>query len=151
MATSPDDAAGVTAAPAVTALDDAVRRVGDRWTLRLVDALLPGPRRFGDLLTQVDGLAPNILSRRLKALEADGIVTAMPYSERPQRVVYALTASGSELAGVLRLLAQWGATHGRPGAAVHHARCGSALEARWWCPTCATAVDDADAPELDWV
>lgn len=151
MATSHDDVPGAAGEPSVTALDDAVRRVGDRWTLRLVDALLPGPQRFGELLAQVDGLAPNILSRRLKALEADGIVTAMPYSDRPQRVVYALTASGSELAGVLRLLAQWGSTHGRHDPAVHHTRCGSALEARWWCPTCATTVDDADAPELDWV
>lgn len=145
------DAAAPTVGAPGRALDDAVRRVGDRWTLRLVDALLPGPQRFADLLALVDGLAPNILSRRLKALEADGIVTATPYSERPQRVVYSLTASGAELAGVLRLLAQWGAGHDRPGGGVHHVRCGSALEARWWCPTCERAVEDAEAPELDWV
>lgn len=151
MATPISDDLPAADARGATALEDAVRRVGDRWTLRLVDALLPGPQRFGDLLALLDGLAPNILSRRLKALEADGIVTATPYSERPQRVVYALTASGAELAGVLRLLAQWGASHGGGGAAVPHARCGSALEARWWCPTCERAVDDSEAPELDWV
>jgi DNA-binding HxlR family transcriptional regulator len=150
MATPSSDDVPATHGGGATALEDAVRRVGDRWTLRLVDALLPAPQRFGDLLALLDGLAPNILSRRLKALEADGIVTATPYSERPQRVVYALTASGAELAGVLRLLAQWGASRGGGGAAVAHARCGSALEARWWCPTCERAVDDAEAPELDW-
>lgn len=132
-------------------LDEAVRRVGDRWTLLLVDALLPGPRRFGELLEGFDGLAPNILSKRLKALEADGIVTVAPYSRRPYRVAYALTASGLELAGALRLLTQWGAARGAVGAAVHHRTCGTTMEARWWCPTCARAVEDGEAPDLDYV
>jgi DNA-binding HxlR family transcriptional regulator len=132
-------------------LDEAVRRVGDRWTLLLVDALLPGPRRFGELLEALDGLAPNILSKRLKSLEADGLVTATPYSRRPYRLSYALTASGAELAGALRLLSQWGAAHGGTGAGVHHRTCGTTLEARWWCPTCARTVDDDEAPDLDWV
>jgi DNA-binding HxlR family transcriptional regulator len=132
-------------------LDEAVRRVGDRWTLLLVDALLPGPRRFGELLDALDGLAPNILSKRLKALEADGLVAATPYSRRPYRLSYALTSSGADLAGALRLLTQWGASHGETGAGVHHRTCGTTLEARWWCPTCARTVDDDEAPDLDWV
>ncbi len=136
---------------AADGLDEAMRRVGDRWTLLLVDALLPGPRRFGELLDSLDGLAPNILSKRLKALEADGVVIATPYSRRPYRLSYALTSSGAELAGALRLLTQWGASHGETGAGVHHRTCGTTLEARWWCPTCARTVDDDEAPDLDWV
>ena len=93
----------------VSALDVALHRVGDRWSLLLVEALLGGPRRFGELLGDLDGLAPNILSSRLKALEAEGLLAARPYSTRPRRVAYVLTASGAELAGALRLLAQWGA------------------------------------------
>lgn len=131
-------------------LDEALRRVGDRWTLLLVDALLPGPQRFADLLAGFDGLAPNILSRRLRALEADGIVTSTPYSERPRRVVYSLTAPGLELASALRLLAQWGAARGGTGTGVWHTACGTSLEARWWCPTCARSVDDGEAPDLDY-
>ena len=95
--------------PPVSALDVALHRVGDRWSLLLVEALLGGPRRFGELLDDLDGLAPNILSNRLKALEAEGLLAARPYSDRPRRVTYVLTASGAELAGALRLLAQWGA------------------------------------------
>jgi DNA-binding HxlR family transcriptional regulator len=133
------------------ALEEAVQHVGDRWTLLLVEALLAGPRRFGELLQGLDGLAPNILSRRLKILEADGIVTSAPYSRRPYRVAYALTASGAELGGVLRLLAQWGASRGAAGAPVQHRTCGTSLEARWWCPTCARSVDDDEAPDLDYV
>ena len=132
-------------------LDEALRSVGDRWSLLVVESLLIGPRRFGELLDGLDGLAPNILSRRLKALEAEGLVVATPYSNRPVRVAYALTAQGAELAGALRLLAQWGAQR-TPGAApLHHATCGTAVEARWWCPTCARTVSEHEAPEIDWV
>ena len=134
-----------------SALDEALRRVGDRWTLLVVEALLFGPQRFGELEAGIDGLAPNILSKRLKSLEVDGVVTSAPYSQRPYRVAYQLTASGRELAGALRLLAQWGGADGGRGAGVHHSTCGTAVEARWWCPTCARVVEDDEAPDLDYV
>ncbi len=137
--------------PPTSPLDEALRRVGDRWTLLVVEALLAGPQRFGALEAGIDGLAPNILSKRLKALEAEGVITAAPYSQRPYRVAYALTASGAELAGALRLLAQWGGDRSAGGAGVRHDTCGTAVEARWWCPTCARTVDDDEAPELDYV
>ena len=66
-----------------SALDVAMARVGDRWTLLVVDALLDGPRRFKDLEAAVPGLAPNVLSARLRRLEREGLVVAVPYSERP--------------------------------------------------------------------
>ena len=50
-------------------LAEALARVGDRWTLLVVEALLDGPRRFNDLLGQIPGIAPNILSERLKRLD----------------------------------------------------------------------------------
>lgn len=138
--------------PPVSALDVALHRVGDRWSLLLVEALLVGPRRFGELLEGLDGLAPNILSSRLKALEAEGVLAARPYSQRPYRVAYALTASGAELAGALRLLAQWGSLRSSAQAApLHHVSCGTAVEARWWCATCSRVVDDDEAPDLDFV
>ncbi len=90
-------------------LAEALARVGDRWTLLVVEALLPGPRRFNDLLSQIPGIAANILSDRLKRLERDGLLVARPYSQRPPRAAYQLTAEGTELAGALRLLAHWGA------------------------------------------
>src|SRR5881275_1739072 len=97
--------------PLAAALDS----VGDRWTLLLVEALLDGPRRFGDLEEGLQGIAPNVLSQRLRRLEGEGLAIADPYSERPPRFVYELTAAGRELAGALRLLADWGARH-REGA-----------------------------------
>src|SRR5215210_7674776 len=93
------------ASPLAAALD----RVGDRWRLLLVEALLDGPRRFNELSGVVSGIAANILSDRLRRLERAGILRATPYSHRPVRMEYALTADGAELAGALRLLADWGA------------------------------------------
>src|SRR5688500_14993869 len=115
-------------------LVSALERVGDRWSLLIVDALLPGPRRFNELQADVEGIAPNILTTRLRMLEREGVVHSRPYSRRPVRVAYALTATGRELAGALRLLAHWGAV-GSEGDAPRHGECGTAMEARWYCPT----------------
>jgi DNA-binding HxlR family transcriptional regulator len=122
-------------------LAEALARVGDRWTLLVVEALLPGPRRFNDLLGQIPGIAANILSERLKRLERDGLLVARSYSVRPPRAVYQLTAEGTELAGALRLLAQWGTRHADPADAPRHLACGTPIEARWYCPTCDQLVD----------
>jgi DNA-binding HxlR family transcriptional regulator len=126
------------------ALADALAAVGDRWTLLLVAALLDGPRRFGELQAAVPGIAPNVLTQRLRALERKALVLARPYSERPPRFVYELSAAGLEFAGVLRLLAGWGARHGEGPMTPRHAVCGTPMEARWWCPTCEQAVTDED-------
>jgi len=129
-------------------LEEAVARVGDRWALLIVSALLDGPRRFNDLHADVAGIAPNVLSQRLRTLEQHGVVVAAPYSERPPRFVYQLTAAGTELAGALRLLAQWGA--GRSSDTVEplrHSPCGTPLEARWYCPTCDSVEGDAAAAD----
>jgi DNA-binding HxlR family transcriptional regulator len=136
---------------AATPLGEAMARVGDRWTLQVVHALLGGPRRFNDLLAGLPGLAPNILTQRLRHLEREGVVVATPYSRRPPRVVYELTASGRELAGALRLLAQWGAGRAEDADALRHAACGTPMEARWWCPTCARVVDDDQGDEVRFV
>jgi DNA-binding HxlR family transcriptional regulator len=137
--------------PDATPLDEAVTRVGDRWTLLVVNALLPGPRRFNDLLDELDGLAPNVLSKRLRHLEDVGVVVATHYSRRPPRFDYRLTASGSELAGALRLLAHWGAARGTDAAGLHHASCGTPVEPRYYCPTCARVVDNEETDELRFV
>ena len=57
-------------------LDRGLARVGDRWTLLIVDALLQGAKRYSDLAHAVDGIAPNILAARLRKLERDGLIVA---------------------------------------------------------------------------
>jgi DNA-binding HxlR family transcriptional regulator len=134
-----------------TPLAAALERVGDRWSLLLIEALLDGPRRFSDLAETVDGIAPNILSERLKRLEAERVVQATPYSERPPRYSYALTDEGLELAGVLRLLADWGARGSAHAEPMRHAICGTPVEARLWCPTCSRSLEEPEADGLSFV
>ena len=132
----------------VTPLAEALARVGDRWTLLIVEALLPGPLRFNDLAEQIPGIAASILSERLKRLERDALIVARPYSDRPPRAAYQLTAEGTDLAGALRLLADWAARHTDTLQAPSQTSCGSPLQARWYCPTCDRLADhesDADA------
>ena len=129
-------------------LAQAVARVGDRWTLLVVDALRAGPRRFNDLLDDLPGIASNVLSQRLKHLEAEGVALSRPYQDRPPRVAYELTAAGRALAGALRLLAQWGASQSGSAEGLRHETCGTPLDARWFCPTCARSVDDEESAEL---
>jgi DNA-binding HxlR family transcriptional regulator len=131
-----------------TPLESALDRVGDRWSLLVVEALLDGPRRFGELRESLPAIAPNILASRLRRLESEGILLARPYQDRPPRAEYSLTADGRDLAGALRLLADWGARRGDAAAEpLRHELCGTPLEARWYCPTCSIAVDEREAPE----
>ena len=140
-------------ADVVSPLGSALERVGDRWSFLVVAALLEGPLRFNALQERLGQIAPNILSQRLRRLEQQRVLRSVPYSDRPPRLEYALTADGIELAGVLRLLAGWGAA-GDAGAAggeaepLRHVACGTALEVAWYCPTCVTAVDEPDPAAL---
>lgn len=137
--------------PVTSGLDEAMARVGDRWTLLVVDALMIGPRRFSELQSDIPRLAPNVLTARLRRLEREGLVTAVPYSDRPPRLEYRITEAGRELAGALRLLAAWGSRES-DGAVLgpHHRSCGTALETCWFCPTCARVTDTAD-DDLRWL
>ncbi len=132
-------------------LAHALSVIGDRWSLQVVARLLDGPQRFGELAERLDGIAPNVLTARLRQLERDGLMVATPYSQRPVRLAYALTDSGRELTDAIALLSAWGARQtGEPEGPVHDA-CGTALETRLYCPTCERAVDDVATRAMSWV
>ena len=125
------------------ALAAALAKIGDRWSLLVINSLLAGPRRFNELVEEVGGIAPNVLSARLRHLEDDGIVIVRPYSHRPPRSDYQLSASGKELAGALQLLARWGSEQTGAGD-IRHEACGTPLDVRWFCPTCARIVHEPE-------
>lgn len=134
-----------------SALARAVARVGDRWALLILDSLRHGPRRFNDLVEEIPGIASNVLSQRLKHLESEGVILARPYQTRPPRLAYELSAAGRGLAGALRMLAQWGASDGADSEHLRHQTCGTPLEARWFCPTCALSVGERESEELRYI
>jgi DNA-binding HxlR family transcriptional regulator len=83
--------------------------VGERWTLLLVRELSTGPKRFKDLLGGLPGIGTNLLARRLKALEADGIVRRATLPPPAGSNVYELTELGRALEPVVVALSRWGA------------------------------------------
>jgi DNA-binding HxlR family transcriptional regulator/putative sterol carrier protein len=97
--------------PVANALD----QVGDRWELLIVRELMLGQRRYTDLAEALPGIGSNILTTRLRELEAAGIVRKTKLPPPFAVSVYELTDYGRELDVVLRALAQWGArTLGAP-------------------------------------
>lgn len=82
--------------------------VGERWALLIVRDLVPGPRRFSDLLDGLPGLSTDLLTERLRALESAGALEQRRIRHPAPAQLYALTPRGDELAAIAGALAQWG-------------------------------------------
>jgi DNA-binding HxlR family transcriptional regulator len=114
--------------------------VGERWTLLIARDLLQGPRRFQDLQRSLPGIAPNLLSERLKLMEEHGLISRRFYSDHPPRAEYLLTEKGKELGHVVGALAVWGSRHLYRQAALVHEGCGEAVRSAYYCPKCEKRV-----------
>lgn len=90
------------------ALARAAEIVGERWTLLIVRELLLGPKRFGDLAERLSGVSPTVLSERLNALIAAGVVARGSLPAPFNAQVYALTDIGRDLRPAIRALIRWG-------------------------------------------
>ena len=115
--------------------------VGERWTLLLVrDLLRSGARRFQDFHASLPGIAPALLSERLKAMEEHGLIARRFYSEHPPRAEYVLTDKGRELGFVVGALASWGSQHVHRDTVLVSGDCGHEVQMRYFCPTCEAGV-----------
>lgn len=85
----------------------AIEILGKRWTGLIIRVLLPGPRRFGEVIHAVPGLSDRLLSDRLRELEGCGIVERCVYPETPVRIEYCLTDKGRELEDVVGAIQKW--------------------------------------------
>ncbi|MDI2127106.1 winged helix-turn-helix transcriptional regulator [Yinghuangia seranimata] len=113
--------------------------VGEKWALLAVREIALGNRRF-DAIARNTGAPRDILTTRLRSLEAAGIIERRPYQDRPARFEYHLTPAGQDLKPVLQLLARWGDTWldaDPPVAYTHHDH---DLEATLMCRTCGDEV-----------
>lgn len=86
----------------------ALDMVGERWTLLIIRELMPGPRRFTDLLDGLPGISTNLLSGRLKRLEERGFIRQRVLPPPAGSTVYELTALGEALEPALLELGRWG-------------------------------------------
>ena len=86
-------------------------RVGDKWTVLVIDALSDGPLRFTQLRDRIGGVAPKVLTQTLRTLERDGLLTRTVHAQVPPRVDYEVTELGRSLSGPLAALTDWAETH----------------------------------------
>ncbi|HEX2323530.1 MAG TPA: helix-turn-helix domain-containing protein [Streptosporangiaceae bacterium] len=107
QATSPDTMDHVDSCLAREILD----RIGDKWSVYVIDALASGTRRFSELRREVDGVSQRMLTVTLRALERDGLIVRHVYPVIPPRVEYSLTPLGRSLLAIVEALVAWSADH----------------------------------------
>jgi DNA-binding HxlR family transcriptional regulator len=88
-------------------------RVGEWWNILILRDAFQGATRFDQFQKNL-GIAPNILSRRLRGLVAAGLLEKVRYNDHPPRDEYLLTPIGRAFRPVLRAMLAWGNTHFMP-------------------------------------
>jgi DNA-binding HxlR family transcriptional regulator/putative sterol carrier protein len=117
------------------ALARALEVAGERWTLLIVRELIPGPRRFSDLIDGLPEISRNLLTQRLRRLERDGIVVRSDLPPPAARQVYELSDDGRDLAAALGPLIGWGARR------LGDRRTGEVFSPRWAAVAMASLAD----------
>jgi len=79
-----------------------------KWTTLIIRDLLPGKKRYSELLKSLEGISPKMLAARLTFLEAHGIVSKKIYPVVPPKTEYQLTALGRSLSDVIAAMAAFG-------------------------------------------
>ena len=91
------------------AVDATMSVIEGRWkTVILCKLHNLGPLRFNQLMKEIEGISPRILTKQLKEMEADGIICRTSYPEIPPRVEYSITEKGRSLGPILMAMADWG-------------------------------------------
>jgi DNA-binding HxlR family transcriptional regulator len=128
----------------------ALEWIGDWWTPLILRDLFLGVKRF-DALAEDLGVSRNLLTRRLKGLEENGMILRRAYQERPRRFEYVLTEAGRDLVPILIALTAWGDRWAQPeqGAPIlfRHEACGCQFQPRLVCSACGKGfgADDVTA------
>ena len=88
-----------------------LQRVGDKWSMYVIDLLGQGTMRFSELHRSIDGITARMLTVTLRGLERDGIVTRTIHPVIPPRVEYDLTPMGLTLLDAIGKLVTWADSH----------------------------------------
>ena len=125
--------------------------IGEWWTPLILRDLFFGVSRFDEFQSRL-GISRNVLTERLGRLEEQGIVTRVPYQERPPRYDYRLTEKGADLWRVMTMMREWGdrwaAPDGPPVVTVHRG-CGEVSEAVLTCSSCGEPLRPRDLRVAD--
>jgi DNA-binding HxlR family transcriptional regulator len=90
---------------------DVLHRVGDKWSVFVIDRLGQGSQRFSELRRSIDGITGRMLTVTLRGLERDGLVTRTMHPVIPPRVDYELTPMGATLLQTIQQLMDWADSH----------------------------------------
>ena len=90
---------------------DVLDRIGDQWSLLVLEALAPGTKRFNVLMRELGDISKQMLARTLRKLEQDGYVQREVYAEVPPRVEYQLTPQGRSFLKPMKALVAWADTN----------------------------------------
>src|SRR5580658_8174118 len=88
-----------------------LQRVGDKWSMYVIDLLGQGTMRFSELHRAIDGITGRMLTVTLRGLERDGLVTRNVHPVIPPRVDYELTPMGTTLLVTIGQLMDWADSH----------------------------------------
>ncbi|MET9493146.1 helix-turn-helix domain-containing protein [Nocardia sp. NPDC006630] len=99
---------------------DVLRRVGDKWSVLILALLGRRTYRFNELHRSIEGISQRMLTRTLRSLEQDGLVTRTVFPTVPTTVEYSLTPLGETLLTPLSALADWAVTHSPAFTAARH-------------------------------
>jgi DNA-binding HxlR family transcriptional regulator len=97
--------------PSACRAREVLQRVGDKWSMYVIDLLGHGTKRFSELHRSIDGITARMLTVTLRGLERDGIVTRTIHPVIPPRVDYALTPMGLTLLDAIGQLVSWADSH----------------------------------------
>lgn len=93
--------------PVCRTISTLLARIGDKWTVLVVQTLATGPRRFNELRREIPSVSQRMLTLTLRNLERDGLVSRTVTPSIPPRVDYELTALGQSLQKPICGLARW--------------------------------------------
>lgn len=93
--------------PVCARFHTAIELIGARWTGAILRGLFAGHRQYSQIRASVPGVSDAMLARRLRTLEAEGLVTREVFASSPVRVEYALTEKGRALEPVLEAVIAW--------------------------------------------
>lgn len=82
--------------------------IGNKWKLLIMQDLLTGSKRFGELRKGLPEISQKVLTQNLRAMEEDGIITRKVYAEVPPKVEYELSDLGDTLRPIIDLMRVWG-------------------------------------------
>jgi DNA-binding HxlR family transcriptional regulator len=82
-------------------------RIGEKWSMLVVMLLRDGPRRFNDIKRNTGGISQQMLTRTLRGLERDGMVTRTIFPTSPPQVEYSLTELGRSLSEPVLIFGRW--------------------------------------------